>query len=298
MDHVVDARRTLERRLAETADLVTVALDELLPRAEGAEGRLTEAMRYVALGPGQRIRPYLALETARLFDVEERGVLRAACALECVHAYSLVHGDLPLFDDGDVRRGRATAHRQYDEATALLVGDALQAVAFEILAHPDTHEDAEVRAALVYKLARVAGARGVAGGRMIEATGPGADVGPAVRMQRLKTGALIAFAFEIPLVIANPAESERQAVRGFAQDLGFAYRAAEEVLRPREGRTLAPGAAGALRGRGADLALEPASDLKGRRDLVAAQCKSHLDIFGPEANYLRECVDFVLDRRA
>lgn len=295
MDRAVDARRTLDRRLAETADLVTVALDELLPRGEGPEGRLTEAMRYVALGPGQRIRPYLALETARLFDVEERGVLRAACALECVHAATLVHGDLPLLEDGDVRRGRATVHRQYDEATALLVGDALQAAAFEILAHPDTHEDGEVRAALVYKLARATGAQGTAGGQMIDVIGAAGDVGRAVRMQRLKTGALIAFAFEIPLVIARPGEAERHAVRGFAQDLGFAYRAPEEAPRPGHARALGAGARPEARG---PLELATPVNPAERRALVAAQCKSHLDIFGLEANYLRECVDFVLDRRA
>jgi farnesyl diphosphate synthase len=126
-------------RVGEIADLVTVALDELLPRAEGPESRLTEAMRYAALGPGKRLRPFFALEAARLFDIDERSVLRAACALECVHAYSLVHDDLPCMDDDDVRRGRPTVHRAYDEATAVLAGDALQTAAFDILLHEDTH---------------------------------------------------------------------------------------------------------------------------------------------------------------
>ena len=145
-------------RVAEAADLVTVALDQLLPRAEGPEQRLTEAMRYAALGPGKRLRPFFAIETARLFDIEERPVLRAACALECIHAYSLVHDDLPAMDDDDLRRGRPTVHKAYDEATAVLVGDALQSAAFEIMAHPDTHEDAEIRSDLVRKLAIASGA--------------------------------------------------------------------------------------------------------------------------------------------
>lgn len=294
MGLTVDARRTLERRLAETADLVTVALDELLPRAEGAEARLTEAMRYAVLGPGRRMRPYLALETARLFDVEERSVLRAACALECVHAYSIVHDDLPSMDDDDSRRGRATLHVQYDEATAILAGDALQSAAFEILAHPDTHEDPEVRAALVYRLARAAGARGLIAGQMIDVVGAGADPGFAVRMQRLKTGALIAFAFEIPLVIARPPEAQRQALRSFAQDLGLAYRAADDVLDVQAKPAARRLAEGGRRG----VAAPPPDMRRQRLDLVAAQCKSHLDVFGQEANYLRECVDFVLDRRA
>src|SRR5206468_4368465 len=144
----------LAQRVAEAADLVTVALDELLPRAEGPESRLTEAMRYAALGPGKRLRTYFALETGRMFDVPERSVLRAACALECVHAYSLIHDDLPCMDDDDMRRGRLTVHRAYDEATAVLAGDALQTAAFEILAHPDTHKDGGVRAEMIFKLAQ------------------------------------------------------------------------------------------------------------------------------------------------
>src|SRR5580704_13235221 len=124
---------TLAQRLAEAADLVTVALDALLPRAEGPEQRLTEAMRYAALGPGKRLRPFFALETAKMFSLPERPVLRSACALECIHAYSLIHDDLPCMDDDDMRRGRPTVHRAYDEATAVLAGDALQTMAFEIL---------------------------------------------------------------------------------------------------------------------------------------------------------------------
>src|SRR5471030_2321248 len=151
---------TISHRVAQAADLVTVALDELLPRADGPEQRLTEAMRYAALGPGKRLRPFFALETARMFDLEERPVLRAACALECIHAYSLIHDDLPCMDDDDLRRGRPTVHRAYDEATAVLAGDALQAAAFEIMAHPDTHEDGAIRAELVRRLAVAAGAKG------------------------------------------------------------------------------------------------------------------------------------------
>ncbi|HEX4180615.1 MAG TPA: polyprenyl synthetase family protein, partial [Caulobacteraceae bacterium] len=140
--------QTLGQRIAEAADLVTVALDALLPRADGPEQRLTEAMRYAALGPGKRLRPFFALETAKMFDVEERPVLRAACALECIHAYSLVHDDLPCMDDDDLRRGRPTVHKAYDEATAVLAGDALLTVAFEILADPDTYPKGDVRAEL------------------------------------------------------------------------------------------------------------------------------------------------------
>src|SRR6059058_5623107 len=156
-------RQSLAQRIAEAADLVTVALDALLPRAEGPEERLTEAMRYAALGPGKRLRPFFAIETGRMFDLDEGPVLRAATALECVHAYSLVHDDLPCMDDDDMRRGRPTVHKAYDEATAVLAGDALLTAAFEIMADPATHPDGTVRAELCRRLAIAAGARGMVG---------------------------------------------------------------------------------------------------------------------------------------
>ena len=146
-------------RVAEIADLVTVALDELLPRADGPEARLTDAMRYAALGPGKRLRPFFAIEAGRMLEVDERAVLRAACALECVHAYSLVHDDLPAMDDDDVRRGRPTLHIAYDEATAILAGDALQTAAFDIILDEDTHDDAAVRCELARRLSFASGAR-------------------------------------------------------------------------------------------------------------------------------------------
>jgi farnesyl diphosphate synthase len=223
-----EQQTSFETALAETAQAVERALDALLPLREG--DRLRAAMRYASLGQGKRLRPFLVLQSAGLFGQSPVQAMRVAAALECVHCYSLVHDDLPAMDNDDLRRGQPTTHRKFDEATAILAGDGLLTFAFEVLAAPDTHADAAIRAALVLDLARASGEAGMVGGQMkdIEAEAGGFASYPAIAaMQGMKTGALFRFACEAGAIMAA---EDRGLLRQYAEHIGLAFQIADDIL--------------------------------------------------------------------
>lgn len=291
----------LDARLKETADRVEVALDALLPAPHGPELRLMEAMRYAALGGGKRLRPFFTLEVGRLFEADEGALLRAAVALECVHTYSLIHDDLPCMDDDDLRRGRPTLHRAFDEATALLAGDALLTFAFEVLAEPATYADPQMRCMLITSLARAAGAQGMVAGQVADMAGEeiGSDLIALARMNRLKTGALINFSVEAGALIGCASDAERTALSRYAHDIGLAFQMVDDLL-DAEGAVRHTGKAvgkDKARGKANFVTVLGADATRERVTMLAAQAKRHLALFGPRARILVDAVDFVVTRR-
>ncbi len=292
----------LKQALARTAAAIEAQLDVFLASAGGAEARVVEAMRYATLDGGKRLRPFLLIESARLFDVPDKQALRAAAALEMVHCYSLIHDDLPAMDDSDLRRGRPTAHKAFDDATAILAGDGLLTQAFEALADPETHPDGAVRSALVTALARAAGTAGMVGGQMIDISPErtGLDLEGITHLQSMKTGALIAFACEAGAILGEAPAAGREALAGYAGGLGLAFQivddlldaegSAEELGKP-TGQDAALGKATFVGQLGRDGARAQASQL------VSNACAC-LDFFGKKADLLRELARFVLERRS
>jgi farnesyl diphosphate synthase len=194
--------------------------------------RLFEAMRHAGLGGGKRIRPLLTVATGRLFGLAEDCSIRAGAAIEAIHVYSLIHDDLPCMDDDDLRRGKPTVHRAYDEATAVLAGDCFHDLAFEIMSDPATHEDPFVRAELVLEMASASGPHGMAGGQMLDlvAEGQELDIGSVTRLQQLKTGALFEFAVESACIMGRIQPEARTPYRGFARSVGLAFQIADDLL--------------------------------------------------------------------
>jgi farnesyl diphosphate synthase len=291
--------------LERVAGAVEGRLDRLLaqslsPAPLGA--RLGQAMRYAALGGGKRLRPFLLIESARLFGVEENDALPAACALECVHCYSLVHDDLPSMDDDAVRRGRPTLHIAFDEATAILAGDALLTRAFEILSDPSTHGDPAIRAELVLLLAKAGGWQGMALGQTLDLSPErqGFDPDEVANMQALKTGALFRFACEAGAVLGRAPAADRAALRDYASSLGQAFQLADDLL-DAQGDAHALGKAVAKdagRGKATLVALLGVEEARTRLETLVGEAKQALAPFGPKGATLIGAARFMTTRRA
>lgn len=292
---------SFETAIARSQSAVETLLDGVLPRADGPEARVFEAMRYAALAGGKRFRPFLVCESARLFGVHSGSALRVAAAVECVHTYSLVHDDLPCMDDDDLRRGQPTVHRKFDEATAVLAGDALLTIAFEILADGGTHELGEVRIELVRRLAEAAGARGMVGGQMIDlaSEGQALDMGAITRLQRLKTGALIAFSCEAGAVLGRAPEEHHHALHAYAHDMGLAYQIADDLLDVEGDAKIVGKATGkdAEAGKATFVSILGVERARDQARILSDQAIQHLDLFDEKADLLREAARFVINRR-
>lgn len=292
----------LAEALAATALDVNAELGHLLHLGDGPERRLHAAMRYASLDGGKRLRPFLVMQAAALFNVAHDAALRVGCALEMVHCYSLVHDDLPCMDDDDLRRGRPTCHRQFDEATALLAGDSLLTRAFEVLAAEATHPDPAVRCGLVWELAHASGGQGMVGGQMVDllAAELAMDVPAITRLQQMKTGRLIGFACEAGAILGKAAAQQRQALKNYAHDLGLAFQIADDLLDV-EGSAAETGkkvGKDAEAGKATFVSLMGAERARSQAEMLAEQACRHLDPFGDKADLLRETARFVVERRA
>ncbi len=277
-------------------------LQDMLPEPAGPQARVIEAMRYATLEGGKRIRAFLVLQAGRLFGVDRRALSRVAAANECVHAYSQVHDDLPAKDNDDVRRGRPATHKKFDEATAILAGDALLTHAFALLAAHETHPDPHVRSDLVLRLAQASGFGGMVGGQMIDIVAKGTldDIGQITRMQRLKTGALITFACEAGAIMGKASTQMRHALTNYAQDLGLAYQITDDLL-DAEGDPAVMGKAARKdqkAGKATFVTILGTERARSQAEMLANQASAHLDVFDEKADLLRGLVSFVVNRRA
>jgi farnesyl diphosphate synthase len=299
----LSSHRQFEAALAFAAESVDRTMDRLLPSGDEGEARLFEAMRYSSLGSGKRLRAFFVLASATLFKVAATPALRTASAIEFVHAYSLIHDDLPAMDDDDLRRGKPSCHKQFDEATAILAGDALQALAFEVLAHTDTHGDPAVRCALVAELARACGAHGMVGGQMLdllaESRTEERSIGAITRLQRLKTGALISFSCSAGVILGKASDPMRAALSAYAHDLGLAFQIVDDLLDVESnaaelGKT--PGK-DAVAGKATFVSILGIERARSQAVLLAQQAAAHLEPFDEAADLLRQAANFVVARR-
>jgi len=274
--------------------------DAFLPPVSDTRARLLDAMRYAAIGGGKRLRPLLLVSTAQMYGVGRDAALRAACAVESIHIYSLIHDDLPCMDDDDLRHGKPTLHRAFDEATAVLAGDAFHALAFEILADKETSGDPFTRSELIATLARASGMHGMAGGQMMDiaASEEDHDLHSITRLQQLKTGALLGAAVEMGAILGRVAPDGRQHLRAYARDIGLAFQIADDLL-DHEGDEAKAGKA--LRkdkeqGKATFVGLMGAQKAREQADALVEQAIGHLASHGEDAQILRALGRYIVER--
>jgi len=291
----VSSSALLTSRSRDVAARIDHGFDLLLPVPDDARARLYKAMRHAAIGGGKRLRPLLVEATCDLFNIARESALRVGLAVECIHVYSLIHDDLPAMDDDDMRRGRPTVHKAFDEASAILAGDCLHDVAFEILADEQTHADPFVRIDLVRALALASGPAGMAGGQMmdLEAEKSRFDLATVTRLQNLKTGALIAFCVEAAAIMARIPVDARTSLHGYARDIGLAFQIADDLLDVEGDADLAGKALGkdAAAGKETFVSLLGVDRARAQAHMLVDQAKAHLHGYGAEADLLRAIAD-------
>jgi farnesyl diphosphate synthase len=291
-----------ETALQTCSDDLARELDLVLPTSDGSESRLHEAMHYAVQAGGKRLRPFLVLQSADLFGVSRASALRAAAAVELVHTYSLIHDDLPCMDDDELRRGKPTVHVKYDEATAVLAGDALLTLAFEVLADENCHSDPGVRVRLVQALAKAAGGQGMVAGQMIDLASEDVDepdVQHITRLQQLKTGALIGVSCETGAILGRASEHQHLALHAYSHDLGLAFQIVDDIL-DTEGDAGAMGKAvnkDADRGKATFVSVLGLERARTQARMLADQAVKHLEPFAEKADLLRDLANFVIERR-
>ena len=295
------ARLELDAESERVRREIDALFEKLLVSRNDGRDMLFAAMRHAAIGGGKRLRPLLTVASARLFGISCERALRVGAAIEAIHVYSIIHDDLPCMDDDDVRRGKPTVHKAFGEAAAVLAGDSLHALAFEILADPDTHEDPFVRSDLVLELAKASGPSGMAGGQMMDLAAEGADLdlSAITRLQQLKTGALIEYSVEAPCIMARLPAEARTPYRGYARNIGLAFQIADDLI----DHAGDPHAAGKRTGKDAEAGKATFVSVLGpdraeqQARVLVSQAIEHLDAHGSEADLLRALARFSIDRK-
>lgn len=286
--------------LGEIAASVNSLFDALLPVPDDARARLVEAMRYAAMGGGKRIRPLLLTATARMYGVDPDAALRAGVAVESIHVYSLIHDDLPCMDDDALRHGKPTLHIAFDEATAVLAGDALHAFAFELLADPAVSADPFVRVELLRVLGEASGLHGMAGGQMMDLVAESSqfDLPTITRLQQLKTGALLAASVEMGAILGRVPAEGRTHLRGYARDIGLAFQIADDLIDHEGDAALAGKAVGKDEAAGKQTFLTLLGPERAREQarLLVEQAVAHLADHGSEADLLRAVARYIVER--